>query len=162
MLDSKNSLAFEISLTKKIRADREFVFDWWTDLSSEDTRLAKPLKSRNIISRTPQAILLHDEEEMYFRRMGFEVKVMLERPGRWVAEYYGKDAHARSEYLLRQETDGSTTLLYHTRIEPRGFFTKVFSPLVKPFVRRVFEGEMKTFIQTLEEEYGSQHAVSSA
>jgi len=154
-------LAFEISLTKNIRAKREFVFDWWTDLSSEDTRLAKPLKSRKIISRTPQAILLHDEEEMYFRRMGFEVKVMLERPESWVAEYDGRDAHARSEYLLRQETDGSTTLLYHTRIEPRGFLTNVFSPLVRPFVRRVFVTEMETFIQTLEEEYGRPHLVPS-
>jgi hypothetical protein len=155
-------LAFEISLTRNIGADREFVFDWWTDLSSEDTGLAKPLKSRKIISRTPQAILLHDEEEMYSRRMAFEVKVTLERPEKWVAEYDGRDAHAKSEYLLRQEADGSTSLFYHTRIEPRGFLTKLFSPVVKPFVRRVLVGEMKGFIKTLEEEYGRRQAVPSA
>ena len=155
-------MAFEISLTRNIGADREFVFDWWTDLSSEDTGLAKPLKSRKIISRTPQAILLHDEEEMYSRRMAFEVKVTLERPEKWVAEYDGRDAHAKSEYLLRQEADGSTSLFYHTRIEPRGFLTKLFSPVVKPFVRRVLVGEMKGFIKTLEEEYGRRQAVPSA
>jgi hypothetical protein len=127
-------------------------------LSPEDSRLVKPLKSRSIISRTPQLILLRDEEEMYFRRMAFDVRVTLERPERWVAEYDGKDARARSEYVLRQERDGTTTLSYHTRVEPRGFFTKVFSPVVKPFVKRVFAGEMKTFIQTLEEDYLKRRA----
>ena len=29
-------MAFEISLTRNISADMEFVFDWWTDLSPED------------------------------------------------------------------------------------------------------------------------------
>jgi hypothetical protein len=91
---------------------------------------------------------------MYFRRMAFDVRVTLERPERWVAEYDGKDARARSEYVLRQENDGTTTLSYHSRVEPRGFFTKVFSPVVKPFVERVFAGEMKTFIQKLEGDYG--------
>ncbi len=113
----------------------------------------KPLKSRSIISKTPELILLRDEEEMYFRRMAFDVKVTLERPERRVAEYDGKDAQARSEYVLRQEKDGTTTLSYHSRIEPRGAFTRVFSPVVKPFVRRVFAGEMKTFIRRLEEDY---------
>lgn len=146
-------MAFEISLTRSIRADREFVFDWWTDLSAEDSNLVKPLKSRNIISKTPELILLRDEEEMYFRRMAFDVKVTLERPERWVAEYDGRDARARSEYALRPEKDGTTTLSYHSRVEPKGFFTKVFSPMMKPFVKHVFAGEMKTFIRVLEEDY---------
>ena len=152
-------MAFEISLTRNIRADREFVFDWWTDLSPDDTRLVKPLKSRSIVSKTPELILLRDEEEMYFMRMAFDVKVTLERPERWVAEYDGKDARARSEYVLRAEGDGTTTLSYHSRVEPRGFFTKALSPVVKPFVRRVFAGEMKTFIQTLEEDYRKRRAI---
>lgn len=147
-------MVFEVSLTRNIKADKEFVFDWWTDLSPEDSKLVKPLKSRSIISRTPKLILLRDEEEMYFRRMTFDVKVTLERPERWVAEYDGKDARARSEYVLRSERDGTTTLSYHSRVEPRGFFTKALSPVVKPFVKSVFAGEMKTFIQTLEEDYG--------
>lgn len=155
-------MAFEISLTKSVKADREFVFDWWTDLSSEDSGLVKPLKRRNVISRTPATILLRDEEEMYFRKMVFDVKVTLERPERWVAEYDGKDAQAKSEYKLRQEPDGSTTLFYHTRIEPKGLITKVFSPLVKPFVKRVFAEEMKIFIRALEEDYGKQNAVRLA
>ncbi len=146
-------MAFEISLTRNIKAKREFVFDWWTDLSPEDSNLVKPLKSRHIISKTPELILLRDEEEMYFRRMTFDVSVTLERPKRWVAEYDGKDAQARSEYLLRSEKNGTTTLSYNSRIEPKGFFTKIFSPVVKPFVRHVFAAEMKTFIQTLEEDY---------
>lgn len=146
-------VAFEIFLTRGIKADWEFVFDWWTDLSLEDSTLVKPLKSRRIISKTPELILLRDEEQMYFKRMAFDVKVTLERPERWVSEYDGKDARARSEYTLRSEKDGSTRLSYHSRIEPKGFFTKIFSPMVKPFVKRVFAGEMKIFIQTLEEDY---------
>jgi hypothetical protein len=119
----------------------------------------KPLKSRSVISRTPELILLRDEEEMYFRRMVFDVKVTLKRPERWIAEYDGNDARARSEYVLRQEMDGTTTLSYHSRVEPRGFFMKVFSPVVKPFVKRVFAGEMKAFIQTLEEDCRKQKAI---
>jgi hypothetical protein len=152
-------VVFEIALTRDIRADREFVFDWWTDLSPEDTSLAKPLKSRQIISRTPELIVLRDEEEMYFKRMAFDVRVTLHRPERWVSEYNGKDAQARSEYELTQKKkDGwenqITTLSYHTRIEPKGFLTRIFSPLARPFVRRVFVGEIDTFIRKIEEEYG--------
>ena len=111
-------MAFEISLVRNIKADTEFVFDWWTDLSPDDSALVRPLKSRHIISKTPELILLHDEEQMYFRRMAFDVKVTLERPERWISEYDGKDAQARSEYTVRSEKDGTTTLSYHTRIEP--------------------------------------------
>jgi len=51
-------MAFEVSFTRNIKADREFVFDWWTDLSPEDSKLVKPLKSRSVISKTPELILL--------------------------------------------------------------------------------------------------------
>jgi hypothetical protein len=129
------------------------VFDWWTDLSPEDSRLVKPLKNRQIISKTSNVIVLRDEEEMYLRRMAFDVKVTLERPERWISEYDGKNATAKSEYVLRPEKDGTTTLSYHTKIEPKGFLTKLLSPIVKPFVKRVFSGEMKVFIRTLELDY---------
>jgi hypothetical protein len=152
-LSRNEIMTFEISLTCNIKAYREFVFDWWTDLSPEDSTLVKPLKSRRIISKTPELILLRDEEEMYFRRMAFDVKVTLEKPKRWISEYDGRDARARSEYTLKSERDGTTTLSYHTRIEPKGFFTKIFSPVVKPFVKRVFAGEVKMFVRALEEDY---------
>jgi len=143
---------FEVSLTGKIRADREFVFDWWMDFSADDSSLVKPLKRRSVISKTPQMILLHDEEELYFKKMAFDVKVTLQRPEGWVAEYSGKDAHARSEYALSETGDGNTILSYHTKVEPTGFLTNFFSPIVKPFLRRVFANEMKTFIMSLEED----------
>ncbi len=149
---------FEISLTLHINASREFVFDWWTDLSSDDVLLAKPLKKRQIISRNPEVIFLRDEEEMYFKRMAFDVKVTLKRPESWISEYEGKDAKARSEYTLRSEANGSTTLFYHTKVEPRGFFTNTFSFIARPFVQRVFSGEMKGFIRTLEAEYQTNKA----
>ena len=146
-------MVLEITITRNIKADREFVFDWWTDLSPEDCSLVKPLKKRQIISKTPDLILLRDEEEMYFRRMAFDVQVTLERPERWISEYAGKDARARSEYTLRSERDGTTMLSYRTRIEPKGFFTRLFSPVVEPFVKRVFTAEMKIFIRALEEDF---------
>ena len=149
-------MAFEFSLYRNIKAPKEFVFDWWTDLSSDDTKLVAPLKKREIISKTPNLILLRDEEEMYFRRMKFDVKVTLERPDLWISEYEGKDASARSEYTLKEEQENgimTTTLSYHTKIEPKGFFTRLFSPVVKPFVKRVFTSEMEIFIRKLEEDY---------
>jgi hypothetical protein len=152
-------VAFEISLTRNINADKEFVFDWWTDLSPDDALLVKPLKNRQIISKTPSVIVLRDEEEMYFSRMTFDVRVTLERPNRWISEYVGKSARARSEYTLKSEKDGTTVLSYHSRIEPKGFFTKSFSLLVKPFVKRVFSGEMKIFIRTLESDYQKNRQV---
>ena len=145
-------MVFEISISRTIDAPKEFVFDWWTDLSPNDSKLVKPLKVREIISRTPETILLRDEEEMYFKRMSFNVKVSLERPTKWVSEYDGKDARARSEYILT--SNGSkTNLEYHTKIEPKGFMTDLFSPLVKPFVKHVFSGEINVFIRTLEDEF---------
>lgn len=139
-------------MVRRINAPMEFVFDWWTDLLPTDSKLVRPLKVRKIISRTPETIVLHDEEEMYFKRMSFDVRVSLERPTRWISEYEGKDAYARSVYVLA--LDGSTTILsYRTKIEPKGFLTNIFSPIVKPFVKRVFSGEMDVFIRTLENEY---------
>ena len=149
----QSALAFENSLLRKIRADKEFVFDWWTDLSSKDSQLVKPLKQRYVVSKSPTIIMLQDEEEMYFKKMKFDVKVSLERPDRWISEYDGKSASARSEYTLKSNQDGSTTLHYHTKIQPKGALTSFFSPVVKPFVKHVFAGEMKIFIRTLEEEY---------
>ena len=149
-------MAFEISLFRVIRADIEFVFDWWTDLSSDDSLLVKPLKSRRIVSKSTNLIILRDEEEMYFRRMAFDVKVTLERPHRWISEYEGKDANARSEYILRALDEKSTELVYHTRIEPHGRLTRLFSPIIKYFVKHVFAGEMKVFIQTLESDYNTR------
>lgn len=146
-------MAFDISVTRTIKADQEFVFEWWTDLSSDDAKLVKPLKSRKILSRTPTTVILQDEEEMYFRRMKYDVKVTLDRPRMWVSEYEGKVAKAKSEYVLSQGREGSTILSYHTHIEPRGFLTNLFSPIIKHFVKRVFAGEMTVFIRTLEAEY---------
>ncbi len=151
-------MTFEISIRRKIRANRDFVFEWWTDLSPDDTKLVRPLKSRKIVLRTPEKIALRDEEEMYFRRMQFDVEVTLQKPDRWISEYCGTAGSARSEYTLKSESDGSTTLLYHTKIEPRGFLTRTFSPLVKPLVKRVFVSEMDIFIKTLENDF-AQHKV---
>jgi hypothetical protein len=151
---------FEISIKQYIKAEREFVFDWWTDFSPEDTTLVKPLKSRRIVSKTPDLILLRDEEEMYFKRMVFDVKVTLKRPERWTSEYEGKDASARSEYILRSNEDSTTTLFYHTRIGPKGSFTKLFSPIINPFVRRIFVAEMRIFAQRLEEDYVKKQRIA--
>jgi hypothetical protein len=146
-------LAFEITLTRKIRADKEFVFDWWTDLVPEDSELVKPLKKREIISKSPELIVLRDEEQMYFKTMHFDVRVSLERPNKWISVYDGPSARAKSVYTLESESDASTTLSYNSVIEPKGTLTRFFSLVVRPFVQRVFEGEMKIFIRTLESDY---------
>jgi len=44
-----------------------------TDLSTEESSLVKPLKRRAVFWKTPQ-MTLHDEEEMYFKRMAFDVR----------------------------------------------------------------------------------------
>jgi hypothetical protein len=67
-------------------------------LSPGDVDLVKPLKKRQILSKTPELILLRDEEQLYFRKMDFDVTVRLERPSKWTSEYEGKVARARSEY----------------------------------------------------------------
>ncbi len=147
---------FQIYLTRKIKASQEYVFDWWTDLSPDDTKLVRPLKNRRIISKSPTEVLLEDNEMMYFRKMKFQVRVTLERPEKWSAEYDGKAARARSEYVLHPEQDGTTTMFYHSVVEPKGFLTNLFSPIVKPFVKRIFSGEMDIFNKTLEDEYRKQ------
>jgi len=154
---NRKILSIQFEITKEISAPPEFVFDWWTDLRPDDSELVKPLKKRTIISRTQDTIHLQDEEEMYFKRMTFDVTVALEPPLRWVSEYSGKSATARSEYLLTGMSNGTTTLSYKTKIEPNGFLTRTFSPLVTPFIKRVFESEMKIFIQTLEREFATSN-----
>jgi hypothetical protein len=125
-------MAFEIELEYLIFADIEFVFDWWTDLSPQDTKLAKPLKSREIISKSPTQILLRDEEVILGRKMIFDVRVTLNsQEHSWIAEYSGKIAKATSEYKLISEQPSEdsrrvlsvTRLRYHTTVYPKGFFT---------------------------------------
>jgi hypothetical protein len=146
-------MAIKIAIEKLVNADLNYVFDWWTDLSSDDSKLVKPLKSRKIISKTDSEILLEDEEEMYFKKMKFKVRVILHRPDRWVSEYAGDAATARSEYVLKSESSSRTLLSYNTVIEPSDFFIRFFAPLVRPFIRRVFASEMDIFIRTLEQDY---------
>jgi hypothetical protein len=148
-------MALEISITKKIKADPSFVFDWWTDLSPDDSKLVKPLKSRTVLSRSSERILLRDEEEMYFKKMSFDIVVTLHRPDSWVAEYRGGSATARSEYRLKSEADNTTTLVYKSRIEPTGTVTRLFSPVVGYFVKRVFAREMEIFVDTLERDFAT-------
>lgn len=140
-------------MERVIQADQEFVFNWWTDLSEDDPKLVKPLKSRKIISRAPDKIVLQDEERMYFRRMSFDVQVTLDRPKEWVALYDGTSARAKSEYILSSNEPGITHLQYHSRIEPKDQLTRLFSPIVKPFVKRIFSGEMDVFVRELESEF---------
>jgi len=116
----------------------------------------RPLKNRTVVSKTPQLVPFRDEEEMYFKRIVFDVRVTLRRPDGWDAECDSKEAHARSECTLRKDGDGSTVLSYHAKVEPAGFPTNIFSPVARPFVKRVFSNEMETFIKALEEGYGRQ------
>ena len=154
-----NLTVFEISITKSIKADRSFVFDWWTDLSPDDCKLVKPLKNRTILSRSQNRILLRDEERMYFKKMVFDVEVTLHRPDSWIAEYHGASANAKSEYVLEAEADSSTILFYNSRIQPKGVLTRLFSPLVRPFVKRIFVNEMEIFIKTLERDFASRKVI---
>lgn len=143
-------MPIEFTISRKIRADQNFVFDWWTDLRPEDAKLVKPLKAREIISKTRDKIVLHDTEQMYFKRMEFDVIVTLRRPGSWTSEYNGNSAQARSEYRLEHGPKGSTILNYSTAIRPNGSIIRFFSPIVKPFIKRIFVSEMDIFIATLE------------
>ena len=147
-------MAIEISLARKIKASPEFVFDWWTDLLPDDSKLVRPLKSRKVVSKSPDRIVVHDSEQMYFKKMEFDVEVAMHRPDSWIAEYRGNTACARSVYQLKSEPEG-TVLNYSTKIEPRGFMMNLFSPFVKPFVKKVFVGEINVFIKTLEKEYAA-------
>jgi hypothetical protein len=146
-------MTIRIALSRRVGAPREFVFDWWTDLQSTDTELVEPLKKRTMISRSSNLLVLRDEEQMYWKKMVFDVRVTLSRPESWVAEYSGDAATARSEYRL-SALDGDTTLLsYQSSIEPSGVLTRAFAPVVAPFIKRIFASEMDTFNATLEREF---------
>src|SRR5579885_2728921 len=140
-------MAFEIELEYLIFADIEFVFDWWTDLSPQDTKLAKPLKSREIISKSPTQILLRDEEVILGRKMIFDVRVTLNsQEHSWIAEYSGKIAKATSEYKLISEQPSEdsrrvrciTILSYHPTTHRNVFLSTLGCPQIRPFVKKVF------------------------
>jgi hypothetical protein len=158
-LKRMNLMMFEISIKKNIKAEQSFVFDWWTDLSPDDCKLVKPLVGRTILSRSQDRILLHDEERMYFKKMAFDVEVTLHKPDSWIAEYNGASAKAKSEYVLKAEADNSTTLFYKSTIHPTRLLTRLFSPLVQPFVKRIFVSEMKIFINTLEKDFACRKMI---
>lgn len=140
-----------------IHASRNFVFDWFADLSSEDTKLAKPLKERKIISRSPSEIRLQDIEVILGKEIKLDVRVLFSRSDySWTGIYTSNTADARSEYRLFAEGPDRTMLRYHSVIMPHGFFTKLVSPIIAYAVKRTFRSEFDGFKKAIELEFTEQ------
>ena len=130
----------------------DFVFKWWTDLSEKDSKYVKPLKSRDIIEKKENIIIVEDGVKILGRKMKYKVRVTLNPPYEWLAEYEGSVAKAISRYKISEVGEG-TRLDYESHIEPRGWFTRLFSPIISRFLIRVFSTEMDAYCRALEDEF---------
>ena len=68
-------------------------------------------------------------------------------PNKWVAEYKGKMATARSEYNL-EESGEDTVIEYSTRIQAKGLI-RIFMPLAKYGIKITFSSEMNKYNEQL-------------
>lgn len=117
-----------------------------------DAELVVPLKSRRVIKRTGNQIVVEDMVKILGRTMKYLCTVELYPPSRWVAKYSGEVADATSTYMLFDD-EGETRMEYTSEIRPKGFFTRLALPLVKPAVRRTFSKEMDDYKSRLEAEW---------
>ena len=141
-----------LEITKIVRAPREVVFDWWTDLADTDSSLVKPLKIRRVLPREGDVIHVDDTVKILGRTMRYSVKVTVYPPDRWVAEYSGRVADATSTYKLIEIPEG-TKMHYSSEIRPKGILTKIVFPIISWMVKRVFSKEMDIYNEALEEEW---------
>ncbi len=136
-----------IRITKIVRAPKDFTFKWWTDLHSNDSEIVTPLKSRKIISKTKERIQVEDIVRILGLKMKFNAIVRMYPPNKWVAEYKGKMATARSEYNL-EESGEDTVIEYSTRIQAKGLI-RIFMPLAKYGIKITFSSEMNKYNEQL-------------
>ncbi len=146
-----------------IQASRDFIFDWFSDLSPDDVKLAKPLKQRKIISRSPTEARLEDTEVILGKRINLDVQVFYNRSDySWSGIYTSGIADARSEYrlLIGGFSVGTTTtiLKYRSTIFPKGLFTKLISPIIGFAVKRTFEKEFEAFKKAIEHDHAEEQA----
>lgn len=142
----------QLKITKHIRAPKEYVYRWWTDLREDDAERVVPLASRNVVKRSDDQIVVEDVVKILGRTMKYLCKVDLYPPSKWVANYSGKIADATSTYMLFDE-DGYTRMEYSSEIKPKGIFTKLALPLVKFAIKRIFSKEMDEYNSRLEAEW---------
>ncbi len=141
-----------LEITKIVRAPREVVFNWWTDLADADSSLVKPLKDRRVLTREGDVTYVDDTVKILGRTMKYSVKVTVYPPDRWVAEYSGRVADATSTYQLIEIPEG-TKMLYSSEVRPKGILTKIAFPIIRWMVERVFSKEMDDYNGALEEEW---------
>ena len=79
--------------------------------------------------------------------MKFNAIVRMYPPNKWVAEYKGKMATARSEYNL-EESGEDTVIEYSTRIQAKGLI-RIFMPLAKYGIKITFSSEMNKYNEQL-------------
>ena len=150
-------MAINTKFEYSIRASRDFVFEWFTDLSPEDTKIAEPLKVRKIISRSSTEIRLQDVEEMLGRRIKLDVQVLLNRPAyHWTAIYKSDMADARAEYQLSAEAPDRSGLKYESKLMLKGSFANLLSPFIGLAIKRTFKKELDIFTRAIELDFVDQ------
>jgi hypothetical protein len=144
-----------------IQASRDFVFDWFQDLSPDDTKLAKPLKERKVLSKSPTEAKIQDTETILGKKVNLDVHVLYNRSDySWTGTYTSNLAEAKSEYKLSSESAERTTLRYNSTIVPKGFFPKLVSPIIAYAVKRTFKGEFDVFKTAIESEFKDKLAMN--
>ena len=132
-----------IKITKTIKAPLNFTFNWWTDLHANDSKIVTPLKSRKIVSKNKKKIQTEDIVRILGLKMKFNSTVRIYPPNKWIAEYEGKMATAKSEYTLK-EFGENTVIEYSTNIQAKGLI-RIFMPLAKYGIKITFSSEMSKY-----------------
>ena len=140
-----------IKLSKIVRAPSDAVFAWRTDLTANDSNYVEPLKSRRILGKENNIILLEDTVKIIGMRMTYKVRVTLIPPYEWIAEYMGSTAKATSKYRV-SDVDEGTRLDYESNIVFRKWFIRILSPIISRLLLRIFSTEMDDYCRALEEE----------
>jgi hypothetical protein len=139
-------------VTVKIRAPRQFVFEWCTDYTTNDGSISREGYERRILDRSSQTIVL---EDLYDTRKGWiwiRRTIRLMSPRGWHADSIGSDRALSVDYSLTEIAGKVTELRILARRRPYGIGTA--NP-PKPVWERAVARNWSRFAKKLEADYRS-------
>lgn len=139
---------YEVRTT--FRAPLNFVYQWATDYTSEDSRYSAERFDRRVHLRSRRTIVLEDLYDTGTGWVWLRRKIQLFPPDRWHADSIGSDRVISVDYHLSRLSGGRTGLAIRARRRPYG--VGVRNPPKSEWERSV-AANWASFARALEEEY---------
>lgn len=107
----RNSKKFVISITKNIKAPKDYVYNWCTDFREDDPKITGSSSKRIILEKKQdRAVYCAVSKDKQGKVHGRAYVVKLRPPNSWFVKAYGNGFDTTGQYKLARNSDNSTRL----------------------------------------------------